>query len=95
MNTVGYLLLGITVIMLSVQVMFSSEYRTLAFTPNFWAFTFPLAASANFIIRWISVERFPIWHAWAWSIAGLVTAFITAIAIATLAGKIRTSRRTN
>jgi len=95
MNTVGYLLLGITVIMLSVQVMFFSEYRALAFTPNFWAFTFPLAASANFIIRWISVERFPIWHVWAWSIAGLATAFITAIAVATLAGQTITSRRTN
>ena len=92
MDTVGYLLLGTTIIMLSVQIMLFPEYRTLAFTPNFWAFTFPLAASANIIIRWISVERFPIWHAWAWSIAGLVTAFITAIAIATL-GQMGTSRR--
>jgi tellurite resistance protein len=93
MNTAGYLLLGITIIMLSAQVTLFPEYRALAFTPNFWAFTFPLAASANIIIRWISVERFPIWHAWSWSIAGLVTAFITAIAIATL-GQIGTSRRT-
>jgi tellurite resistance protein len=93
MGTPGYLLLGITVIMLSVQIMFLPAYRTLAFTPNFWAFTFPLAASANYIIRWISVERFPIWHAWSWSIAGLVTALITAIAIATLTERARTSRQ--
>jgi tellurite resistance protein len=92
MNAVGYLLLGITVIMLSVQVMFFTQYRILFFTPNFWAFTFSLAASANFIIRWISVERFPGWQAWTWSIAGLVTAFIAAIAVATLAEKSKASK---
>ena len=92
MNAVGYLLLGITVIMLSVQVMFFTQYRILSFTPNFWAFTFPLAASANFIIRWVNVERFPDWQAWTWSIAGLVTAFIAAIAVATLAEKSKAPR---
>jgi tellurite resistance protein len=93
MNAVGFLLLGITVIMLSVQVMFFRQYRILTFTPNFWAYTFPLAASANFIIRWINAERFPSWQAWTWSIAGLVTAFIAAIAVATLTEKSKGSRK--
>ena len=92
MNAVGYLLLGITIIMLSVQVVFFSQYPTPTFTPNFWAFTFPLAASANLIIRWINVERFPAWQAWTWSITGLVTAFVAVIAIATLARKSKTPR---
>jgi tellurite resistance protein len=93
MNAVGYLLLGITVIMLSVQVMFFTQYRILTFTANFWAFTFPLAASANFIIRWINAERFPSWQPWTWSIAGLVTALIAAIAVATLTEKSKGSRK--
>ena len=92
MNAAGYLLLGITIIMLSVQVVFFTQYRTATFTPNFWAFTFPLAASANFIVRWINVERFPVWQAWTWSIAGLVTVFVAVVAVATLTQKSKAPR---
>jgi tellurite resistance protein len=85
MNAASDLLLAVAVSMLAIQVMLFPQYRALAFTPNFWTFTFPLAASASFIIRWISVARFPGWQAWAWSIAWLMTVCVTAIAVATFA----------
>jgi tellurite resistance protein len=84
MDTTGYLLLGILFVMLFIQVLFFSEYRTLTFSPNFWAFTFPVAASANFVIRWIDSARFPLWQTWTWLLAGIATAFVAALATATI-----------
>ena len=37
--------------MLLVQILFFAENRRLPFTTNFWAFGFPLAASANVGVR--------------------------------------------
>jgi tellurite resistance protein TehA-like permease len=42
-----------------VQVLLFGQYRHLSFTMNFWAFTFPAAASANFVMRWFHAEQFP------------------------------------
>ena len=85
MDTIGYLLLGTLLMMLLIQVLASSQYRTLTFSPNFWAFTFPIAASTNFVIRWIDSARFPYWHTWTWLLTGIATSFIAALATATIA----------
>jgi hypothetical protein len=75
--------------MLLVQVVFLSEYRKLSFTPNFWTPTFPVAASANLIIRWLTAEGFPLWHAWSWTLADIATAFVITVAAATVADRAR------
>jgi tellurite resistance protein len=80
-----YVLLGILFMMLAVQVVFFGEYRKLAFTTNFWTFTFPVAASANLIIRWLTAEAFPLWRVWSWTLAGISTAFVITVAAATVA----------
>lgn len=84
MDSVGYLLLGILLMMLLVQVMFLPDYRVLSFNPNFWAFTFPVAASSNFAIRWLTSAELPRGHTWSWALAALATAFVGAIAAATV-----------
>jgi tellurite resistance protein len=89
MDTIGYLILGILLMMLLVQVLFFSEYRTLTFSPNFWAFTFPVAASTNFVIRWIDSARFPLWHTWSWLLAGIATTFVAGLATATIVTGLR------
>ncbi|MGQ4347981.1 SLAC1 family transporter [Streptomyces sp. SAS_275] len=76
--------LGIFVTMLMVQVFLLSRYRKLAFGLEFWTFTFPLAASANYTIRWCQSTRFSGWEALAWSALGVATAVILAIAVATV-----------
>jgi tellurite resistance protein len=92
LDAVEYVLLGILFMMLLVQILFLAEYRKLPFTLNLWAFTFPVAASANLIIRWLSTEGFPLWRAWSWSLAGIVTAFVITLAAATVVD--RTRKRT-
>jgi tellurite resistance protein len=84
MGSVGYGLLGILFLMLFVQVLFLPDFRFLSFSTNFWAFTFPVAASASFVVRWLSSVQFPYWRVWCWCVAGFATAVIVAIAGATL-----------
>jgi tellurite resistance protein len=84
MGSVGYALLGILFIMLLVQVLFLREYLALSFTPNFWAFTFPIAASTSFVVRWLSSIQFSSWKILCWSATGLATALIVIIALGTL-----------
>jgi hypothetical protein len=79
--------------MVLVQVLFFSEYRHLSFTMNFWAFTFPVAASANFVMLWVHAEQFPFWRAWSWTLVGVTTAFALALTAASVADRTR-SRHT-
>jgi tellurite resistance protein len=95
MDTVGYLLLGVTFMMLLVQVVIFSGYRRLRFTPTFWAFMFPVGASTNLIIRWVAFEDFPGWQAWAWTLSGIATASLLVIAAATAANAVATHRPTS
>ena len=84
-----YALLGILLMMLLVQILFFAEYRKLPFAVNFWTFTFPVAASATLIIRWLSAEGFPLWRTWSWSLAGIATAFVTTLATVTVVDRAR------
>ncbi len=70
--------------MLLIQILFFAEYRKLPFTTNFWAFTFPIAASANLAVRWLNAGGFPLWRAWSWCLAGIATAFVITLATATV-----------
>ncbi|GAA2486254.1 hypothetical protein [Winogradskya humida] len=84
LDPVGYLLLGITFLMVLVQVILFAGGGRLRFTPVFWAFTFPIGATVNLVIHWLAVEGFPGWRAWSWSLAGLATAALLAVAVATV-----------
>jgi tellurite resistance protein len=95
LDAVEYVLLGILFLMLFIQVLFLTEYRKLSFTPNFWTFTFPVAASANLTIRWLTAEGFPLWRAWSWTLAGIATAFVFTVAAATVADRARKPDRSD
>ena len=79
--------------MVAIQILLLPEYRQLAFTPNFWAFTFAASASTTLTTRWLRVAQFPYWHVWCWSIAAVATTFVFAIAMATVAERVRGYRR--
>jgi tellurite resistance protein len=84
LDVIEYALLGVLFLMIAVQVSLVPVYRNLRFTPTFWAFTFPAAASANLIVRWLGVARYDAWEAWSWVVAVTATGIIAAIAIATI-----------
>lgn len=66
-----------------MQLMLLPEYRKLPFTQMFWVFTFPVAATANYSIRWLATTDLPGREIYAWTILSLATAFTLAIAART------------
>jgi tellurite resistance protein len=93
MTTVEYVLPGVTLLMVAIQILLFSQYRRLTFTPNFWAFTFPASSSTTLIIRWLRARQLPYWHAWCWSIAAVFTIFVLAIAAGTVVELAKSSRK--
>lgn len=51
------LLMGILVAMVLIQLALVPTYVTVPFSLNWWTFTFPLASTANFCIRWLAVDE--------------------------------------
>ncbi|GAA3316197.1 TDT family transporter [Arthrobacter ramosus] len=73
-------LTGVLVIMLLMQLLLIGEYRKLPFSPLFWVFTFPVATTANYAVRWFAASNVPGKEIYSWIILALATAFITSIA---------------
>jgi tellurite resistance protein len=77
-------LTGVLVIMAPMQLMLLAEYRKLPFTQMFWVFTFPVAATANYSIRWLATTDLPGREIYAWTILSLATAFTLVVAARTV-----------
>ncbi|MCU1514418.1 MAG: family transporter [Microbacteriaceae bacterium] len=84
-DEVEQVLAGVVVVMLLVQLLLIPQYRKLKFGFQFWIFTFPVAASANFMVRWVAGLRFEGWQIVAWAALALASAFILAVGIGSLA----------
>lgn len=83
-DEVEYLLLGILLTMLLIQVVLIGQYRKLTFSLQFWIFTFPAATTTNFIIRWVAQAKYPGWQSYSWVALASATVFIAWIAAATI-----------
>jgi tellurite resistance protein len=83
-DTLLFTLSGYAVLMVIAQIRFLPLYRTLSFTPAFWAFTFPPANMALFAIRWLELEHPAGSSAYAWVLVAAVTVLIGSIAARTI-----------
>ena len=79
-----YGFLGIFTVMLLAQTFLLRDYRRLPFGIASWTFAFPVAASANYAIRWLGSAPFAGSVAVAWLLLGLATVFVAAITGATI-----------
>jgi tellurite resistance protein len=86
------ILTGVLFIMLFVQIALIRQYRRLPFGMEYWVFTFPVASTANYLIRWLAQVNAPGWQLWAWGILALSTAFVGVIGIGTAVALIRGRR---
>jgi tellurite resistance protein len=75
---------GYAALMVIAQIRLLALYRTLSFTPSFWAFTFPPANMALFALRWLELKRPPGGNAYAWLLVAAITVLIGAIAARTI-----------
>ncbi|MFI5728745.1 hypothetical protein ACIA49_01415 [Kribbella sp. NPDC051587] len=89
------LMTGVLVLMLLVQGALVGEYRTLSFSSGWWIFTFPLASTTNYAIRWFSAVQPPGWQTYAWVVLACTTAFILFVAVRTIetAGRAQARRK--
>ncbi|MEV4264011.1 hypothetical protein [Kribbella sp. NPDC049584] len=83
------LMTGVLALMLLVQGALIGEYRTLSFSGGWWIFTFPLASTTNYAIRWFSAVRPAGWEIYAWVVLGCTTLFILFIAVRTAETTVR------
>jgi tellurite resistance protein len=93
MGDVQDLLTGVLVMMLLVQLVLIDQYRRLSFSLAFWVFTFPVATTTNYAIRWLSVADPAGRVTWSWLVLGAGTAFIAAVGVRTVVGLVRTPVR--
>jgi tellurite resistance protein len=70
---------GYAVLMLLVQLALIPLYRKLSFSPAFWAFTFPFAATATDALLWVKVGHPPGATALAIVILAIISGLIAAI----------------
>jgi tellurite resistance protein len=83
-NPVQDALAGILVIMLLVQLLLIPQYLRVPFSIGYWTFTFPIAATSNYAIRWLTALNFPGCRVIAWAVLGIATAVILTIAVLTV-----------
>jgi tellurite resistance protein len=92
-DSVGLALCGVLIILLAIQLVLVPVYRKLPVSMSFWTFTFPIASTTNFAIRWFAVTPFPGSAAVSWVVLGLGTGLIVTIIAAILVVQIRHGRR--
>ncbi len=93
-DDVQAILTGVIVLMLLVQIVLIGDYRKLSFNASFWTFTFPLAATANYAIRWFAATDTPAGAVWSWIALSILTLLVAAVATRTvqLAARARRAR---
>jgi tellurite resistance protein len=79
-----YLLTGVLVMMIFVQLAFLVEYHRLSFSMAFWAFTFPVCVTSNYTIRLFGASHLSGRTAVGWTALGLASAFVSVIALGSL-----------
>lgn len=82
-GTIQTTFLGIFLMMLMVQIFLLPRYLRLAFGLGFWNFTFPISASANYVVRWCRATAFAGWQTLAWTALGIASTIVLAITAAT------------
>jgi tellurite resistance protein len=80
-NPIQDALAGILVLILLVQLLLLRQYLEVPFGMYYWAFTFPVASTANYAVRWLTALGFPGSGVIAWVVLGIATAVILAIAV--------------
>jgi tellurite resistance protein len=86
---------GFCLLMVLAQVRLLRVYWRVPFFPNWWGFAFPFAAVTELAVRWLALEHPAGQRTYAALLTSAISAFICAIAIAslvTIARRVNTAR---
>jgi tellurite resistance protein len=83
---------GVVVVMFVVQLMLIPYYRRVPFGLAYWNFTFPVAAATNYTVRWLHAGSAVVADVATWTLLGVATVFILAIAVGSIGYVIRSRR---
>ncbi len=72
-DQIALALAGYAVLMAMVQVRLIPFYRTVPFGPGWWAYSFPFAATAAYIIKWLAAENVASARVWTWALLLVAT----------------------
>jgi tellurite resistance protein len=84
LDDVQYGLTGILVLMLVVQGALLPVYARLRPGFSFWIFTFPVASTTNYAVRFFATTGLAGWRIWAWGILAIATAFVVLVTAVSL-----------
>jgi tellurite resistance protein len=80
-DAVGLGFIGVLCILFLVQVLLIPQYAALPVSISLWTFSFPVAAAANYLLRWLYASPFPGSVGISWAIISTATAFISGLAV--------------
>jgi tellurite resistance protein len=83
-DLVAYGIAGYATTMVIAQLRLVPLYRRLSFSPSFWSFTFPGAATATLALRWLAADPPVGEKVYAWVIIAAASALVAAIAVRTI-----------
>ncbi|MGW7648988.1 SLAC1 family transporter [Streptomyces bobili] len=92
-DAVGFGFAGLVAFTLLIIVCLLPDLRQESFHAGFWTFSFPLAATSNFALRWMHGADVPAWRAVTWAVLVAVTVAFAVLAGASIAHVLRTRRR--
>lgn len=84
-DAVGYGFAGLLAFTILIVVCLLPDLRQQSFHTGYWTFSFPIAAGANFAIRWFHGAAVTAWRPVAWAVLGAATVSFAVLGIATLA----------
>jgi tellurite resistance protein len=84
LGTAQSLLTGVFFIMIFVQIALIGAYRRMRFGMQSWVFTFPVASTANYLIRWLERTDVAGSQVWAWAVLATATGFVGAVGVGTV-----------
>lgn len=92
-DAVGFGFAGLVAFTLLIIACLLPDLRQQSFHAGFWTFSFPLAATANFTLRWMHGTGVSAWRPVTWTVLAAVSLTFAVLAVASIAHALRTRPR--
>ncbi|MFF4764636.1 hypothetical protein [Streptomyces sp. NPDC001292] len=92
-DAIGHGFAGLVVFTILILVFLLPHLRQQSFGTGFWIYSFPVAATTNFVIRWVHGAHVPASRPISWAVLGVASLGFAALALATAVHAVTSRRR--